>query len=79
MLQHAAARLTQNAKAVGVVEQQPGVMPFAQLEQGGHRRNIAVHTEDGIADHQLAPRGMRGERAFEHRQIAVHITLELGA
>jgi len=51
-----AAAAIQHAKAVGVVEIQPGVMSFGQIEQRIDRRNVAVHAEHQIRDDELVLR-----------------------
>ena len=63
-----------------VVEQQPGVVALAQRQQFGHRRDIAVHAEHRVGDHQLAARRSwprAGAPARPDRRCA--IALELGA
>jgi len=48
---------------VRVVEQQPRVVAFAQSQQLGHRREIAVHAEHPVGHHQDQPIGQARARA----------------
>jgi len=71
--------VTQHAESVGVVDDQPGVETFRELQEFGQRREVAVHAEHGIGQDQLAFGLAGGEQAFQGVEVAVRIALVVGA
>ena len=79
MGQTTASLLTQHAKTVGIVQQQQGVVAFAQRQQGRHIGNIAIHAEDRIADNQLARCRAAFKLPRQVGQVVVRVAVNLGA
>jgi len=52
-------------EAVGVIEQEQGVVPLRQRDEAGQVGDVAVHAEDRIRDDQLAPRAAHGELGLD--------------
>ena len=74
----AAAVLAQHAGGVRVVHHQHRVVPPAQLEQVGQRRDRALHGEDAVGDHQSGPGGPGGrELGLEIGEVGVAVDRRL--
>jgi hypothetical protein len=77
MGQRSAPTLSQDAKTMRVVHQEPGVVPLGEFDQSRQRRDIAVHAEYRVRyDESTACRGGGGQQVFKCLEIAVRITLE---
>lgn len=68
-----------HAESVGVVDEQQRVVPVAQCEDGRQRRDIAIHAEHAVGDHQLALARMLFQFAGQACGVGVRIHTELGA
>ena len=75
MRQAAAALSAEQAKAMGVVHDQPGVKALGQRQQRRQVGQIAVHAEDRIGHDQFDRRGAAFKLTRQHREIAVCIAL----
>ena len=54
-----------------IIEIEPGVVSFGQIEQRINRCNVAVHAEHQVGDNHFFLRGASFQLAFELRQIAM--------
>ncbi len=75
----AAPLRTQYTEAMGIVDQQQCVVALTQFQQLRHRRDVAVHAEHGIGEHELAPRGGCPQQPIEQGHIVVRIDMDGGA
>ena len=73
-----AASVAEHAKAVGVVEVEPGVMTFGQIEQRIDRRTVTVHAEHQVGDDEFVARPALRKLAFELGHIQMAIARERG-
>jgi hypothetical protein len=74
VLGHAATRVTHDARPVRVVDEDDGVVRARELEDAGQLRQVALHREHAIRDHELAlPRLARLQASAQlvHRRMAV--------
>ena len=68
----------QHAEAVGVVEQEPGVVALGEGDQFRHRRDVAIHAEHRVSDDEPAARSRSGQQPLQRREVEVRIALEGG-
>ena len=76
MGQAATALGAQHAKAMGVVDDQPGIEAFGQRQQPGQVGQVAVHAEYRVGHDQLDRRAAVFELVRQHPQVAVRIDLQ---
>ena len=68
-----AAPVAEHAEAVRVVDDQPGVVRFRELEQRRQRRDVAVHREHGVGCDDLAARFEALNRDAERGDVRMRI------
>ncbi|MNT26503.1 hypothetical protein D3C72_1620790 [compost metagenome] len=73
------ALLAQHAEAVGVIDNDPGVMALGQFQQLAQRRDIAVHAEHAVGHDQLALAGAGRQQRFQRGGVAMRVALHVGA
>ena len=56
----AATVVAQDARGVGIVDQHRGTVLLGRLDDAGQRRDVAVHAEDTVGDHEDQPVGLTG-------------------
>src|SRR6266852_7508519 len=69
----------EHAERVRVVDQKPGVVAFAQIEQRRQQRDVAVHAEYAIGDDQPRSRAGFGQRSRQETEIGVRVANHPGA
>ena len=52
-----AARVTEDARGMGLIDQEQRVMPAGHLKHSFERGQVAVHAKDRIGNNQPAPGG----------------------
>src|SRR5205085_7258800 len=69
----ASAAWAERARGVCLIHHEPASMPPRQLEEPGDWRDVTVHREEGVRDHQSAPpRGLR-EPPGEMLEVAMAV------
>ena len=67
MLRDAAAGLPDDARAVRVVDDERRVVLARQLDDLGQLREVALHREDAVGDHERALPALAARRAASRR------------
>src|SRR5687768_1679574 len=68
--------LAQHPEPMRIVEQQPGVVSFTQLQQAWKRYDISIHAEYGVRYHEF-PSGLRCcKLPLQNSQIQMGITTQ---
>ncbi len=73
------ASLAQHAEAVRVVDEEPGVVRFGELEQPRQRGQVAIHAEYRVGADELPPRAAGREPRGKVADVGVRIADEFGA
>jgi hypothetical protein len=68
----------EDAEAVRVVDDQPGIVALGQREDQRQRGEVAVHAEHGVGDDHLAGSIAGGQLPFQRGDIVVRIALDIG-
>ena len=76
MLDDAAARLAEDAHAVGVVHDHDRVVLACEPDDVGELREVALHREDAVRDHELAGLSRRGGKTVAQRS---HVRMRVDA
>ena len=76
--EHTAPALgAEHPDTMGVVDNQQSVVMAAEPGQFAQRRDIAIHTEHTVGDHQFVARGVR-QHGVQRRHIAVGVATNAG-
>ena len=76
MLERAAAPRAQHAEPVSVVHGEQGAAAAAGGGERRQRREVAVHAEHAVGQHQRGPRRALHELRLERRGIAMRVPVE---
>ena len=79
MSQAALAMPAEDAEAVRVVDDQPGIVALGQFENQRQRGEVAVHAEYGVGDDHLAGSIAGGQLPFQCGDVVMWVALHLGA
>jgi hypothetical protein len=78
-MREAAAAFAEHAEAVRIVDQQPCIVAYRQLEQCRQRCDVAIHAEHAIDHDHAHARIAGGELALERPEVTMRKAMELRA